>query len=65
MSDLGYEEKVKEVSVADGYVYIDLLCGLRLSAPIVALPEAATAPTPAPAPAGDAVEPQRIVTPLH
>lgn len=48
MSDLSHEEKVKEVSVADGYVYIDLLCGLRLSAPIMPLPQQAAAPAPAP-----------------
>lgn len=47
MSEMTYDEKVKEVSVADGYVYIDLLCGLRLSAPIVAPPAPAEVPVPA------------------
>ncbi len=28
------EEKVKEVSVGNGCLYVDLLCGLRLSGPL-------------------------------
>jgi hypothetical protein len=47
MNDTAFEQqedKIKEVSVEDGYVVIDLLCGLRLSAPIVPLPESCDGP---------------------
>lgn len=29
------EEKVKEISVGDGCIYVDVLCGLRLSGPLL------------------------------
>jgi hypothetical protein len=37
--ELQHEEKVKEISVGDGYLYVDLLCGLRLSAPLLSAEE--------------------------
>lgn len=33
--ELECEEKVKEISIGDGCIYVDLLSGLRLSGPLV------------------------------
>lgn len=33
------EEKVKEISVGDGCIYVDLLCGLRLMGPLLSAEE--------------------------
>jgi hypothetical protein len=33
--ELECEEKVKEISIGDGCIYVDLLSGLRLSGPLL------------------------------
>ncbi|WP_020653691.1 hypothetical protein [Massilia niastensis] len=38
-SKLACEEKVKEISVGNGCLYVDLLCGLRLIAPLLSAEE--------------------------